>query len=432
MDTNLPDQWDFAKLSDVCRFKRGFSYSRKDISNKKTTIQFITINDFKKGGGKKSEAEEIYLKDEIVVDKKYFVTPNDLFIANTDMSKGLIIGAPIIFDKVNGNKVFSMDLTKLILNEEKVHNIFLFYLLTSEKARKKMMVNAQGTNVLHLNHSLAKKIKIPLPPLPEQHKIADILSTVDDAIQKTDALIVKTQELKRGLMQRLLTKGIGHTKYKGVKIGLREYYLPSEWKIKSIKSSSYLKGRIGWQGLTTEEYLDEGNYYLVTGTDFKDGRVDWPTCVYIDKERYDKDPNIKLRENDILITKDGTIGKIALIKKLHKGATLNSGIFLLRPLNNEYNPEYMFWLLNSFYFENFINILGAGSTISHLYQKYFVNFRFPVPPASEQQQISRILNTVRQKIILHQARKERLIGLKKGLMQVLLTGKIRVNVGENV
>ena len=88
------------------------------------------------------------------------------------------------------------------------------------------------------------------------------------------------------------------------------------WREVNIGQDCTLKARIGWQGLTVEEYRDNGNYFLVTGTDFNNGLVDWDTCHYVDKWRYTQDKNIQLKSGDVLITKDGTIGKIGYVENL--------------------------------------------------------------------------------------------------------------------
>jgi type I restriction enzyme S subunit len=82
--------------------------------------------------------------------------------------------------------------------------------------------------------------------------------------------------------------------------------------------------------LTTDEYQTTGDHLLVTGTDFEAGRVEWSRCPHVDAERYAEDPYIQLREDDLLITKDGTIGKVAIVRNMPKPATLNSGVFVTR------------------------------------------------------------------------------------------------------
>ncbi|HNR43510.1 MAG TPA: restriction endonuclease subunit S, partial [Bacteroidales bacterium] len=118
--------------------------------------------------------------------------------------------------------------------------------------------------------------------------------------------------------------------YKQTEVGV----IPSDWEVHNLLRNSILKARIGWQGLTTAEYLTIGDYFLVTGTDFSNGKINWETCFYVSKYRYSQDKYIQLHESDILITKDGTIGKIAFIDKLPRLATLNSGVFVIRPKEN--------------------------------------------------------------------------------------------------
>ena len=116
--------------------------------------------------------------------------------------------------------------------------------------------------------------------------------------------------------------------------------IPKHWQAIRIKFSTYIKGRVGWHGLNSKEFLYEGNYYLVTGTDFKSRNINWKTCYRITKERYDEDPYIHLKNGDILITKDGTIGKIVQVKNIPHKASVNSGIFVTRPLKGkEYNED---------------------------------------------------------------------------------------------
>lgn len=96
-----------------------------------------------------------------------------------------------------------------------------------------------------------------------------------------------------------------------------------------MAQDSYLKARIGWQGLATAEHLETGKYILITGTDLKNGKVDWNNCCYVKQERYDQDKNIQVNIGDILLTKAVTIGKIAYVDQLPEPATLNSGVFFI-------------------------------------------------------------------------------------------------------
>lgn len=209
--------------------------------------------------------------------------------------------------------------------------------------------------------------------------------------------------------------------YKLIKSLFGKYVeIPDYWNWDKLEKNSTVKGRIGWQGLTTAEYREIGEYHLVTGTDFKKGRINWKNCAYVEAERFIQDEHIQLKKEDVLVTKDGTIGKIAYIDTLPKHATLNSGIFVIRPLDKKYLPIFLFYILNSSYFDKFLNRLKAGSTISHLYQKDFINFYFPIPQIQEQKKITSLLISVDELITKYDEIIYSTKSLKQGLMQTLL------------
>lgn len=200
--------------------------------------------------------------------------------------------------------------------------------------------------------------------------------------------------------------------------------IPNDWEVHNIASNSTMKARIGWQGLTTAEYLSMGDYFLVTGTDFFDGKIKWETCHHVTKDRFDQDKNIQLKQNDILITKDGTIGKVALIDELPLDATLNSGVFVIRPIDNAYDPKYCYYIFKSQYFDSFLRKLVAGSTINHLYQKDFVSFQFPLPPKkAEQTAIATALSNIDNLIDGLKKLISKKKAIKQGAMQKLLRPK---------
>lgn len=205
--------------------------------------------------------------------------------------------------------------------------------------------------------------------------------------------------------------------FQKTKFGPKTRYIPNDWKIGRLGDNTYLKGRIGWHGLSEDDHMEDGEYYLVTGTDFENGRVQWDRCKYVNKDWYEKDTNIQLEGGDILVTKDGSIGKVAYVNSLPGDATLNNGVFVLRPLDEEYNPLFLYYILNSFYFEDFIETITAGSTISHLYQKDFVNFRYPIPSLPEQNRIADILSIIDDQVQQTDKIIQKIRELKRGVIQ---------------
>jgi len=306
---------------------------------------------------------------------------------------------------------------------------FLFFVLKQEEERysNKVVVSI-------LNKTRHGEIKLSIPPLSEQQKITDFLdektSKIDWVIKNKNNQKELLKEYEKIMINKAVTKGLD--KIEKIRDSKHPwiYEINSMWKEKKLQYLSYIKGRIGWQGLNSDEYLNDGDYYLITGTDFNKDEVDWNTCHYVEKKRFDEDPYIQLKEEDVLITKDGSIGKIMQIKNLPKPATLNSGIFVTRPLKKDYVQRFMFWMLNSHVFNEFINYNKTGSTIAHLYQKNLVNFYIPLPKITEQQQIADFLDEktskIRKSIEIIEKEVEKLEEYQKILINEAVTGKIKV------
>lgn len=310
--------------------------------------------------------------------------------------------------------LISQSQMKVSLNDSLVDSRYFHYWFSAPQGQATITQSAIQTGVPHINLGILRSLPLLLPPLAEQVGIASSLSDMDALIGGLDQLIAKKRDIQQAAMQQLLT---GQRRLPG---------FSGEWSpIKMAKHAS-LKARIGWQALTTGEYLDEGDYYLVTGTDFIDGRVNWSYCNFVDRWRYDQDKNIQLRVSDVLLTKDGTIGKVGYIEKLRTPATLNSGIFVIRPLQESFFPLFLFYILKSKIFDEFLSMITAGSTISHLYQKDFVTFEFLAPSVVEQATIASILSDMDTELATLEARRDKARQLKQGMMQELLTGRIRL------
>ena len=164
-----------------------------------------------------------------------------------------------------------------------------------------------------------------------------------------------------------------------------------------------MHARIGWQNLRTSEFLDDGDYMLITGTDFEDGRIDFSTCHYVEKERYDQDRNIQISDGSILITKDGTLGKVAYVQGLNKPATLNAGVFNVEIRNeNEVDGKYLFQYLKAPFLMDYVGQKATGGTIKHLNQNILVDFPVVMPEKEEQAKIGQYFEGIDNLITLQQ------------------------------
>ena len=208
---------------------------------------------------------------------------------------------------------------------------------------------------------------------------------------------------------------------KQTEIGL----IPDDWEVIKILGNYFLKGRIGWQGLKASEFKDQGPY-LVTGTDFVNGRVNWNTCYHISEKRYEEDKALHVREDDILITKDGTIGKVAYVDKKPEKVSLNSHLLIIRPLKDKLLNRYLYYILNSKFFYDYYQQTQTGTTMASLSQDKISKFVYPLPSKEEQQRIAKALSDVDALISTTEKLLQKKKNIKQGTMQNLLTGKKRL------
>jgi type I restriction enzyme S subunit len=344
-----------------------------------------------------------------VVDGNKYVQPNDILICVRNGSNSLI-GKSCVVDRPY-NATFGAFMA--VLRGDGTG--YVAHIFTSDIIQRQIRDRSNAT-INQITKRDFENIVIPIPTdAKEQRAIAAALSDADAYIAALEKLIGKKRLVKQGAVQELLT---GKRRLPG---------FSGEWVEFNLAENSTLKARIGWQGLTTAEYLEAGYAYLITGTDFSSGKIAWSGCHYVEKNRYDQDPYIQVLNGDVLITKDGTIGKVAIVKDLTRKATLNSGVFVVRLKSDKYVSEYLYYILLSEIFAGFLAKLAAGSTINHLYQKDFVNFEFMMPPTKDEQTvIAEILSDMDAEIDALAAKLTKARYIKQGMMSELLTGNIRL------
>ena len=193
-----------------------------------------------------------------------------------------------------------------------------------------------------------------------------------------------------------------------------------DWEQRKLSELATMNARIGWQNLRTSEFLDSGDYLLITGTDFDNGRIKYSTCHYVEKKRFDQDTKIQLSTGSILITKDGTLGKVALVEELPKPATLNAGVFNVRVKDNTLlSYKYLYHYLKAPFLMKYVTANATGGTIKHLNQSILVDFPIPIAEKHEQDKIAKLLDSLESIITLHHRKLEKLKLAKKALLQKL-------------
>ena len=298
----------------------------------------------------------------------------------------------------------------------------VYYLLTK---RGTDILEAASPGGAGRNRTLGQdrfmKSKIVLPPLDEQKKIAEILATQDKAIELQGRKIEELKRFKKGCLEKMFPR-------KGQKVPEKRFPgFTDDWEQRKLSELTSMHARIGWQNLRTSEFLDSGDYMLITGTDFNDGAIDFSTCHYVERERYEQDRNIQIHNGSILITKDGTLGKVAYVQGLSMPATLNAGVFNVQIKDaNNVDEKYLFQYLKAPFLMDYVDKKATGGTIKHLNQSTLVDFPVISPQRSEQILIGAFFQQLDSLITLHQRKLEEMKKQKKTLMQLLLTGIVRV------
>lgn len=284
------------------------------------------------------------------------------------------------------------------------------------------------------NWERGKKIQLPVPTIEEQKKIANFLdkkvSKIDEIIHDTKQSIEALQSYKRSIITEKVTQGIrpsGQLKSSGVEwIG----EIPDYWDVSKFKYEFYVRGRVGWKGLTASEYIEDKGYAFLSTPDIKGQFIDFTNVVHITKDRYEESPEIMLSVGDVLLTKDGsTIGTNNIVRKLPEPTTVNSSLAVLTT-RGRVLPLYLYYWLSSTYVQETANFIRNGMGVPHLFQRDINEFYILIPPESEQLEIINYLENATGKINDLIFAKNTLLdeyeSYKKSMIYEYVTGKKQV------
>jgi type I restriction enzyme S subunit len=295
-----------------------------------------------------------------------------------------------------------------------------------------------GTGVPHVPKDLTKILKITYPPLPQQRKIAEILSTCDEVIEKTEAAIAKYRAIKQGMMHDLFTRGIDiHTgilrpKYEDAPDLYQESdigMIPKEWEVKELAGICKINGRVGWKGYTVADLRDQGPLTLGAGQIDKHNILDLSNPVRLCYEKYLESPEIIVKKGDLLIVQRGTIGKYVLIETEIGEATINPSMVLLN--NIRINSKFLYYSFGTDTFSKQIVNNTSQTGVPMISQAQISSFKICVPKElGELKEITEKLFSLDRKLRLEIEIKTKYSQIKAGLMQDLLSGKVGVKVDE--
>ncbi|MGJ8454416.1 restriction endonuclease subunit S [Pseudothermotoga sp. U03pept] len=403
----IPEEWEIKTLGEVCQITMGQSPPSESYNMEEIGIPFLQG---------KQEFGTRY-----PVAAKYTSEPLKIGVEGSIL---LSVRAPV--GNVNiADRTYCIGRGLASLNAKKeIASLFLYYVLTFRKSNLEIL--GEGSTFQAISKSHISSFKIALPPLPEQRKIAEILETVDNAIEKTDAIIEKYKRIKEGLMRDLLTKGIDENgrirderthKFKESPVGR----IPEEWEVVDIYSHVNIIN--GGTPSTARPEFWNGTIPWLSVEDFNIGkRWVFSSSKYITELALKKSTTNLLKRGMLIISARGTVGVLA---QLGTDMAFNQSCYGLDAKDKaKLSNDFLYYALKLF-ITSFLS-LAYGNVFNTITRETFKKVLIPLPPLYEQQRIASILSQIDEVIEKEQAYKEKLERIKKGLMEDLLTGKVRV------
>ena len=394
----IPEEWEIKKLKDISKVIDSLHETPIYSENGFPMLRVVDVNGKAIDTSKANKvSEEIYLK----FTRKYEPQKEDIIMSRVG-SYGLVS-----YLKDNNKVCLGQNIVVITTND--LYKRYLFYSLNSNYIKSNIDKVTVGSSQKTLSLNNINEFVIAIPPLQEQQKIASILSTVDEQIDNVDALIEKNKELKKGLMQTLLTKGIGHTKFKKTEIG----EIPEEWEVSSLESRIEIRS-----GNSPSDFKlsENGKYpfFKVDDMNYSNKYIN-NSKVYFDECKFNL-----MTKGMVIFPKRGASIFTNKVGILNLDGYFDTNIMGVKCKEGLYN-EYLFYQLKFIGLEKFADT----TAVPQINNKHINPLKIPIPLIKEQETIVSILSEVDSKIEKYENKKVKLEELKRGLMQQLLTGNIR-------
>ena len=412
-EIEIPAEWEFFSLDKLTKITDGSHFSPTKVEN---GFPLATVENIKENIIDINSCYNISKNDY----KKLVKNGNNPEKGDVLFTKDGTVGKTLVYQQ--DNKIVLLSSVAIIRRSKNFNSMFCNYALQSKFMTKHLAKYFGGTAIKRIVLKHLSKYEFPLPPLPEQQKIASILSGVDALIESTQHVIEKTERLKKGLMQNLLTKGIGHAKFKKTKVLFGKYTeIPEEWEVTEFRKISIVKRGASPRPINDPKYFGQGRGWVRIHDISKSNKYLMQTKDYLSEVGEMK--SVAVNKGDIIMSIAATVGKTIIVKMK---ACIHDGFIVFSNLSNNMNNEFLYYLLTNA--TNEFKNIGQHGTQSNINSELVSKTKFFKPPFLEQQKIASILSGVDAYIQKSQQRKEKLKHLKKGLMQKLLTGQIRVSI----
>jgi len=408
----IPADWDIVKLGSVLKEKPKYGINAAAVEYSDDLPTYLRITDIDDSGNYKPEKKaSVNDKDY----KNYILKENEIVFART----GATVGKSYLYNEKDGELIYAGFLIRVSPNTKKLNSIFLKNFTDTHKYWNWIQLMSARSGQPGVNGEEYSIMPIPLPPLKEQEKIAEILTTWDEAISKQEELIKAKEEQKKGLMQKLLS---GEVRFGG---------FSDEWEeVKLDKLVFFQEG----PGVRNTQYRKSGVKLLNVGNLNNNTLNLSSTETYIsEEEAYGAYKHFLVDEGDLLISCSGINSesfkkKIAFAKKEDLPLCMNTSTMRFKNFKNKLLLEYLYFFFQTLFFEKQVFGVLTGSAQFNFGPTHIKWFKIKLPSLPEQQKIAEVLSLSDDEINLLKNELEELKLQKKGLMQKLLTGEVRVRV----
>ena len=394
----IPHGWEAKKLKELVEFKNGKAHEQCVDENGEyilVTSKFVS-----------TEGDEYRRTNQALS----MLNKNDIAFVMSDVPNGKALAKCFLVDVDNK---YTLNQRICSLTTSSMNHQFLFYFLNRNKYYLKF---DNGVGQTNLRKDEVLDCPVFVPPLKEQQKIAEILSSVDAAIEKTEQVIAKTEEVKKGLMQQLLTKGIGHTEFKESLFGL----IPNDWMLVSLSEVADVR-----DGTHDSPKYQSSGIPFITSKNLRNGKIDFSDCNYITIEDHKKfSVRSFVEKGDILFGMIGTIGSPVIVDIDIDFSIKN--VALIKLNKDIVDNRYMKYLLESNLIQKEFSRVSDGGVQKFVALSTIRKLKVPLPNLYEQQKIAKILLNQDSYLDSQFKKLSYLQEIKKGLMQQLLTGQVRV------
>ncbi|MCL7390418.1 MAG: restriction endonuclease subunit S [Thaumarchaeota archaeon] len=414
----IPREWKTVKLSSIARIIMGQSPPSDTYNREGLGMPFLQG---KMEFGRMYPSPTTYTTQPLKI-----AEPNDILIS---------VRAPVGDVNIAPYKVcIGRGLAAIRFNLKTANHMFYFYYF--QYIKKQLETLGKGSTFKAITKKDLEELLIPLPPIKEQEKVSGILTMIDRTIELYHEEREGLERLKRGLMSELLTGRIRVREENGRLSFYRETELqeteigkiPRDWKVVKLRAISTFAKRG-----KTPKYGNSELLVIKTAHNYPD-RIRFEEAPRASEEFQAKLPKeFYLRPEDILVNSTGTgsVGRVGFFKGYHKPCTVDGHITILRTNQSMAIPKYVFYYLASHYGQSALLSKASGSTHQvELYVNEILDLTLPLPSLEEQREIAEVLSMIDQVIELHSEGITKLERLKRGLMDLLLTGKVRVVDGD--